>query len=66
MLIGASHRGFLGTKPLPGWRFFRLDKILSLKPSGEIYNIKRDGYNVNGDKSMIQVITNAKFNNTEE
>jgi predicted DNA-binding transcriptional regulator YafY len=32
---GASHRGYLGTRPMPGWRLFKLDKILSYKPSGE-------------------------------
>lgn len=63
---GASHTGFKGEQPLPGWRLFRLDKILSLKPSGEIYNVMRPDYNINGDRSMISVITNAVFNNTQE
>ncbi len=34
---GASHRGYLGEKPLPGWRLFRIDKILSFKPTGEVF-----------------------------
>lgn len=58
---GSSHTGFKGEQPLPGWRLFRLDKILSIKPTGEIYNEVRPGYNLNGDKSMISVIINAKF-----
>jgi len=60
---GASHRDYIGTKKLPGWRFFRLDKILSQKPTGEIYNQLRPNYNLNGDKSMSRVFVNAKFNN---
>ncbi len=60
---GASHTGYLGEKPLPGWRMFRLDKILSLKPTGEVYNQPRPNYNFNGDKSMSQVIVIAKFDN---
>ena len=60
---GASHTAYKGEKPLPGWRLFRLDKILSLKPSGEVYNQPHPGYNFNGDKSMVSVITIAKFNN---
>jgi predicted DNA-binding transcriptional regulator YafY len=48
---------------LPGWRLFRVDKILSLKPTGDIYNEPRPGYNFNGDKTMASVILNAKFNN---
>jgi predicted DNA-binding transcriptional regulator YafY len=61
---GASHTGYKGEQPLPGWRLFRLDKILSCKPSGEIYNTPRPDYNFNGDKSMSSVITIAKFDNT--
>jgi len=61
---GASHTAYKGEQPLPGWRLFRLDKILSLKPTGEVYNTPRPGYNFNGDKSMVTVIINAKFDNT--
>lgn len=62
---GASHTGYKGEQPLPGWRLFRLDKILSCKPSGEIYNTPRPNYNFNGDKSMTSIITIAKFNNEQ-
>jgi predicted DNA-binding transcriptional regulator YafY len=60
-LEGASHRGYLGIKPLPGWRLFRLDKITSLSPTGERFNQPRPNYNPRGDKSMTQVIINSKF-----
>jgi predicted DNA-binding transcriptional regulator YafY len=60
---GASHTAYKGEKPLPGWRLFRLDKILSLKPTGEVYNQPHPGYNFNGDKSMTSIITVAKFDN---
>lgn len=60
---GASHTAYKGEQPLPSWRLFRLDKILSMKPTGEIYNTPRPNYNFNGDKSMASVITIARFNN---
>ena len=60
---GASHTAYKGEKPLPGWRLFRLDKILSLKPTDEVYNQPQPGYNFNGDKSMVSIITIAKFDN---
>lgn len=58
---GASHRGYLKTRPMPGWRLFRLDKILSLKPTGENFTQMRPGYNINGDKTMTSIIINSKF-----
>lgn len=61
---GASHTAYKNEQPLPGWRFFKLDKILMFKPTGEIYNQPRPGYNFNGDKSMSSVMTIAKFDNT--
>jgi predicted phosphatase len=30
---GASHHRYLGKQILPGWRIFRLDKIMSLNPT---------------------------------
>jgi len=60
---GSSHTAYIGDQPLPSWRLFRLDKILSHKPTGEVYNEIRPGYNLNGDKSMVSVIINAKFGN---
>jgi predicted DNA-binding transcriptional regulator YafY len=58
---GSSHTDFKGEQPLPGWRLFRVDKILSFKPTGEVYNEVRPNYNLGGDKSMVSVIINAKF-----
>jgi hypothetical protein len=34
-----------------------------LKPTGEVYNQPHPGYNFNGDKSMVSIITIAKFDN---
>ena len=58
---GASHRGYLGTRPMPGWRLFKVDKILSFKPTAEVFTTPRPNYNPNGDKSMTSVSINAKF-----
>jgi predicted DNA-binding transcriptional regulator YafY len=58
---GSSHRGYLGKRPMPGWRFFRLDKILSMKPTDEIFDEIRPNFNPNGDKSMNSVIIVSKF-----
>jgi predicted DNA-binding transcriptional regulator YafY len=58
---GASYRADKGEKPLPGWRMFRLDKIMTLKPTGENFTEMRPNFNPNGDKSMINVILVAKF-----
>ena len=58
---GASHTGYKGEQPLPGWRLFRLDKILSLKPTGENFTEMKPNFNPNGDKSMTSVIIISKF-----
>jgi predicted DNA-binding transcriptional regulator YafY len=63
---GASHTGYKGEQPLPGWRLFKLDKILSFKSIPEVYNEPKPGYNFNGDKSMTQVFAIAKFDNNPE
>lgn len=63
---GASHTGYKGEQPLPGWRLFRVDKILSFKPSGEKFAQVRPNYNTQGDKSMVRVIINASFDNQTE
>lgn len=59
---GASHTATLGTQPLPGWRLFRLDKITSYKPNGQVFNEMRPNFNPNGDKSMVSIIALANFN----
>jgi len=58
---GASHTAYLGKKPLPGWRLFRLDKMLSVKPTGETFDQIRPNFNANGDKSMTSIIIISKF-----
>jgi predicted DNA-binding transcriptional regulator YafY len=58
---GASHTAYNGEQPLPGWRLFRIDKILSLKPTGETFTEMRPNFNPNGDKSMTNVIIISKF-----
>jgi predicted DNA-binding transcriptional regulator YafY len=60
-LEGASHRAYLGKKPLPSWRLFRVDKIITFKPTTETFNEPRPNYNPAGDKSMTRVIINATF-----
>lgn len=62
-LQGASHKAYLGKKPLPSWRMFRLDKIVSYKPTNTQFDTPRPGYNPKGDKSMSKVIINAVFDN---
>ena len=38
---GASHTGYKGEQPLPGWRLFRVDKILSFKQMGDKFSTVR-------------------------
>ena len=63
---GSSHRSYLGKKPLPSWRMFRIDKIINYKPTMEKFNEPRPNYNPRGDKSMTRVIINAVFDNQPE
>lgn len=48
---------------LPGWRLFRVDKIFTYKPTFDKFDTVRPNYNPTGDKSMIRVLVNAKFDN---
>lgn len=50
---------------LPGWRFFRTDKIFTYKPTFDNFTEVRPNYNPNGDKLMDRVFINAKFNDEE-
>jgi predicted DNA-binding transcriptional regulator YafY len=63
---GASHTGYKGEQPLPGWRLFRVDKILSFKPTGETFNEPKPGFNPNGDKGMVRILSLVSFDNTEQ
>ena len=46
---------------MPGWRLFRVDKILSFSPTGDKFDAPKPNYNPDGDRSMSRVIINAKF-----
>lgn len=61
---GASHSNRVEGNPIPGWRLFRLDKILTYLPQGDSFTEVRPNYNPNGDRSMTRVILNAVFDNT--
>jgi len=63
---GASHTGYKGEQPLPGWRLFRVDKILSFKSTGETFDEVKPGFNPNGDKGMVRILTLVSFDNPEQ
>jgi hypothetical protein len=46
---------------MPGWRYFRLDKMFSAKPTGETFDEIRPNFNPNGDKSMKSIILITQF-----
>ena len=58
---GASYSAKNKGNFLPGWRLFRVDKIFTYKPTLDKFNTVRPNYNPTGDKSMIRVLVNAKF-----
>jgi len=58
---GASYSAKNKGNFLPGWRLFRVDKIFTYKPTLDKFNTVRPKYNPTGDKSMIRVLVNAKF-----
>jgi predicted DNA-binding transcriptional regulator YafY len=60
---GASYSAQNKGNVLPGWRLFRVDKIFTYKPSFDNFDEVRPNYNPQGDKSMIRVLVNAKFDN---
>lgn len=62
---GVSHSKVTRDNPVPGWRFFKLVKILTYQPQGDSFYEMRPGYNPDGDKLMSSVILNANFDNTE-
>lgn len=63
---GASYSAAVEGNILPGWRLFRIDKILTFKPTMDNFTEMRPNYNPNGDKLMTRVIVNAVFGNEEE
>jgi len=52
---------------IPGWKLFRVDKIVSWDEKMDdnnnpvVFNEPQDGFNPNGDKGMNKVIKVAKF-----
>ena len=62
-IVGSSHSNKVMGNPIPGWRLFRLDKILTYQLQGDKFTESRPFYNPNGDKSMSRVIVNAVFDN---
>jgi len=60
---GASYSAQNKGNFLPGWRLFRVDKIFTYKPTFDKFDEVRPNYNPQGDKSMIRVLINAKFDN---
>jgi hypothetical protein len=62
---GSSHSRQVDGNPIPGWRLFRLDKIFTYAPTMDTFDEVRPNYNPNGDKLMVSVIVNAKFDNEE-
>ena len=46
---------------IPGWRFFRLDRITNFDQTLDTFDEVRPNFNPNGDKSMNQVWCIAKF-----
>jgi predicted DNA-binding transcriptional regulator YafY len=61
---GSSHSNKVDGNPIPGWRLFRLDKILTYALQGDSFTEVRPKYNPNGDRSMERVILNAVFDYT--
>lgn len=47
---------------VPSWKFFRLDRILDWKPTGQYFTQPRLGFNPNGDKTMSMIYDIATFN----
>ena len=62
---GVSHSKVTKNNPVPGWRFFKLVKILTYQPQGDTFYEMRPDYNPDGDKLMSSVILNAKFDDTQ-
>lgn len=48
---------------VPAWKFFRVDRITSWKPTYAITNTPAQGFNPSGDKSMSTVYSIINFSN---
>jgi hypothetical protein len=58
---GASHRGLLKKRPMPGWRYFLVKDILSVSVTDEVFDQVRTGFNPNGDKRMVSIYIMSQF-----
>lgn len=47
---------------VPSWKFFRLDRILDWRPTGQYFTQARPDFNPNGDRSMSVVYDITNFN----
>ena len=46
---------------MPGWRLFRVDRMVDFVNSGDIFEEAKPLYNPNGDKDMTRIYAQAKF-----
>jgi|TARA_R110000787_G_scaffold272432_2_gene379865 predicted DNA-binding transcriptional regulator YafY len=46
---------------MPGWRLFRVDRMVDFVNSGDIFEEPKPLYNPNGDRDMTRIYTQAKF-----
>lgn len=51
---------------VPSWKFFRVDRIIDWKKTGQTYTSPRPLYNPYGDDTMSVVYYNAKFGNDDD
>jgi len=49
---------------VPSWKFFRLDRVKTWKPTYALVTQPAPGFNPNGDRSMSEVYSVADFNQT--
>lgn len=50
---------------IPSWKFFRVDRIMDWKKTGQYFNNARPLYNQNGDETMSVVYHNASFGDSQ-
>tara|TARA_B100001094_G_scaffold297508_1_gene320652 strand:- start:147 stop:515 length:369 start_codon:yes stop_codon:yes gene_type:complete len=46
---------------MPGWRLFRVDRMVDFVNSGDIFEEAKPLYNPSGDKDMTRIYAQAKF-----
>jgi len=46
---------------IPGWRLFRVDRMVDFVNSGDIFEEAKPLYNPSGDKDMTRIYAQAKF-----